>query len=65
MTFEHKLAVWMLAAIALFLAVIAIIWWQDSLMEDGAWFWICEWMGNRACNPGEPWFDWRGPGGID
>lgn len=52
--FERRLGAWMAACIAAFVAVVVLHWWQDSLMEDGAWMWSCHTMGDHRCGPHEP-----------
>ena len=42
----------------------ALHWWQDHLMEDGAWIWSCHTMGNRDCAVGASWIEIR-IGGAD
>lgn len=55
MTFERRLGIKMLLAILAFGAMLALHWWQDALLEDGAWLWSCHTMGNRECAHGQPW----------
>lgn len=54
-TYEQRLGAWMGAGFALFIAVVALHWWQDALLEDQRWINSCHTMDNRRCGPGEPW----------
>ena len=53
-SYEDRLGAWMVAGLAVVMAIIAVHWWQDSLMEDQRWIQSCHTMDNRVCGPHEP-----------
>lgn len=53
-TFEARLGAWMVAFYMIFVAVVALHWWQDALMEDQRWIQSCHTMDDRRCGPHEP-----------